>query len=174
MGTKEQEYKYQWYLKNKEKALKRSKEHYQNNKEKKIAYQKEWRENNREKHREYSKEWNKANPERASLRLKEWYKKNPGIRSFYSSQRKAQVSRATPVWLTSYDVLRIQCIYQLCAMRNKESDIQWHVDHEIPLRGKTVCGLHVPWNLRVIPASENMAKGNKYNGNIVATAPVAD
>jgi hypothetical protein len=164
MRTKEQEYKYQWALKNKEKVDQRAKEHYQKNKEKKIAYQKEWREKNREKHREYSREWNKNNPEKASQRLKDWYKKNQGMRSFYSASRKAQVLKATPEWLSDKEVLHIQCVYQLCSMRNRESDIKWHVDHVVPLRGKTVCGLHVPWNLRVIPASDNMTKGNKFNG----------
>lgn len=36
---------------------------------------------------------------------------------------------------------------------------RFHVDHIIPLHGANVSGLHVPWNLHVIPAVVNMAKG---------------
>ena len=165
--TKEEklkEYKKLWYAKNKEKCVLRSKEHYEKHKEEKKEYQRKWREENRETHRAYSRQWNKENPEKARERLTKWYEANPGMRAVYGAQRKKHIALATPDWLSDHDILRIKGTYQVCAMRRNESDIDWHVDHVVPLRGKTVCGLHVPWNLKIIPAKENMSKGNKFNG----------
>ena len=38
----------------------------------------------------------------------------------------------------------------------------FHVDHIIPLNGKLVSGLHVPSNLRIIAAEDNIEKGNEF------------
>ena len=94
--------------------------------------------------------------------LKNYRKKNKAIRAKLQGNRKSSKLQRTPIWLSDFDKLKIQCYYQLAAMRNRESGQTWHVDHIIPLQGEFVSGLHVPSNLRVIPAIENMRKSNHY------------
>ncbi len=43
----------------------------------------------------------------------------------------------------------------------RETGIKHHVDYFYPLQGKTMCGLHVETNLRVIPALDNLRKSNR-------------
>jgi 5-methylcytosine-specific restriction endonuclease McrA len=52
--------------------------------------------------------------------------------------------------------------HDLRKLRNQLTNIEWHVDHIIPLKHSLVCGLHIWSNLRVIPKSINLHKGNKF------------
>lgn len=77
----------------------------------------------------------------------------------YGKERTLAEIRATPKWVNK---LEIEAIHQ----KRKEVSVngdKYHVDHVIPLRGKLVCGLNVPDNLRIIPARENVKKGNRFN-----------
>jgi len=76
--------------------------------------------------------------------------------------RKYQKMQRTPSWLTLDDKWFMEEIYHLAQLRTKMLGFEWHVDHIIPIKAKNVSGLHVPNNLRVIPAKENLSKNNKF------------
>lgn len=79
-----------------------------------------------------------------------------------AAKRRCAKRNATPNWLTKEHFEEIQEFYTLAqelAWLN-EGEV-FHVDHIIPIRGKNVCGLHVPWNLQLLPATKNLRKSNK-------------
>jgi hypothetical protein len=115
----------------------------------------------RESSLEQSKQYYQANAEDRKAKQRLWSKTNRGTANALSKRYKLKKINATPDWLSESQLLHIKCKYQLAAMLNIHGVEAWHVDHIVPIRGKDVCGLHVPWNLRVIPAKENMAKGNR-------------
>lgn len=91
-----------------------------------------------------------------------YYAKHPEIYKSLAAKRRAHQLCATPPWLTYEDLLEIKEIFKEAAKLEKETGIKYHVDHIVPLRGENVCGLHVPWNLQILTAEENMKKGNKF------------
>ena len=82
---------------------------------------------------------------------------------YHQRQREARKINATPPWLNEKHQSAIKEVYSLSAKRTESTGIEWHVDHIIPLRSKSVSGLHVPWNLQVITATENIKKSNNFN-----------
>lgn len=78
-------------------------------------------------------------------------------------QRKREAGKInrTPSWLNAEEKMLIKAKYKEASWMTTRTGIKHHVDHIVPLLGKNVSGLHVPWNLRVIPARENIRKGNK-------------
>ena len=73
--------------------------------------------------------------------------------------RREIVLQRTPAWA---DMEAIRAIYERARELSLLTGEKHHVDHEIPLQGRRVTGLHVESNLRVITEYENVRKGNKF------------
>lgn len=98
----------------------------------------------------------------AKQRSRLWRKNNPGHRNALKAAYKSAKVGATPVWLSDEHKQTIVGFYDLARDCSVVTGEQYQVDHIIPIRGKNVCGLHVPWNLQVLPASINRRKSNSY------------
>jgi hypothetical protein len=108
-----------------------------------------------------SREFHAKNAVVLRIQKQEYQRNNLHIYAKIKAKRKAAQLNRTPAWLTPDDNWMIEQAYELAAIRTKMFGFSWHVDHIIPLQGKTVSGLHVPTNLQVIPAVDNIRKGNR-------------
>ena len=144
---------------------KSQKDGYQNNCKKcmNIANNK-WQRKNKEKAKEYTEAWRAKNKNKIAEVSKEWRSNNKGCVAAHAAKRRNSKLLRTPKWLTLDQLKQIELEYELAAWCSKTMNTKYHVDHIIPLRGKTVSGLHVPWNLQVIPAEENLKKHNSWSG----------
>ena len=102
------------------------------------------------------------NTEMCREKSRQYQKKNLHLYAKIKAKRKAAELKRTPAWLTEDDHWLMEQAYEIAMRRSKLLGVQFHVDHIIPLQGKTVSGLHVPLNLRVIPAKLNRAKSNSF------------
>ncbi|MBU3668272.1 MAG: hypothetical protein FGM53_07065 [Rhodocyclaceae bacterium] len=89
-------------------------------------------------------------------------KRNPTIFAVNTAKRRAAKLKRTPTWLTEDELWMISQAYSIASVRTKMFGFAWHVDHIVPLQGEAVSGLHVPWNLQVIPGRDNIAKNNAF------------
>lgn len=103
-----------------------------------------------------------ARPTEEKRTYKNTYKQtNPDLYKALVSFRRRRFRDATPPWLTHRQKTEIRNLYRIAIEMSKTTGERYVVDHIIPLQGETVCGLHVPWNLRVITQDENLVKSNK-------------
>jgi len=139
----------QYRLDNKERQKVYFSVYYQNNKEKKDKQSSDYVNRNRDKINTYSRDYAKT------IRHK---------RNAYAMKRYAQGKNCTPPWLNKEQLSQIENFYWLATDLRVITGQEYHVDHIVPIQGKNVCGLHVPWNLQVLPSDINIAKSNKFNG----------
>jgi hypothetical protein len=156
------------------------------NRDKRRASSLQWAREHRELMRQQARQWHADNRQRALARSKRYtdegryleqkrkyrdenrellraqrraaYRADPAAGAEKVTRRKRAERKATPRWADMFLLLEA---YRLAHLRTKATGFRWHVDHIIPLRAKTVCGLHVHTNLRVVPWLTNLAKGNR-------------
>jgi hypothetical protein len=118
-----------------------------------------WKQQNKERASANNKNYANRNKERVAAYIKAWQERNPA--KVMAATRKYQASKlnATPSWV---DTSEIVDFYEAARAFRIYTGQEYHVNHIVPLQGKTVCGLHVPANLQVLPATVNLSKQNKY------------
>ena len=147
------------------------KEDWQKDNEKRAEYFREY--NRKTEIKDRKNEWYLANREqvidraktRPAEKLREyrntWKENNKTQVRADTKARRRKHRQATPPWLTRKQKTEIRQIYQIAITMTKTTGERYVVDHIVPLLGKDVCGLHVPWNMRVITQDENLKKSNK-------------
>lgn len=129
---------------------KQNKEYYSKNSDKVKKKVSEYREDNIETIREYDRDRSKKRP--------------PELNRYYLAKRRSAKKKATPKWLTTFDVDYIKHLYTQAVWLSYETSTRLEVDHILPLNNPKIFGLHVPWNLQIIEASLNNKKTNKFDG----------
>ena len=102
-----------------------------------------------------------------------WKERNKTQVRADTKARRRKHRDATPPWLTRKQKSEIRQLYQIAITMTQTTGEQYVVDHIYPLRCETVCGLHVPWNLRVVTQDENLKKSNSlsYDSEALAFPP---
>ena len=153
-----------WNKANKQAHVRHSAEWVQRNADQVAAYNKQWRLENADKIAEKNRNWTARNWDKFLGISREWKQRNKAHVRFLGAKRRAALIQRTPSWLTEEDFAQMRAMYELAVTKSREDGIVWHVDHIIPLQGETISGLHVPSNLQLLPATENMRKGNRFYG----------
>ena len=104
----------------------------------------------------------RSSPEGRSCR--KTYRAKPEVKASNAERNrlsKGKSHKAKPKWLTKEHKKQITDTYMLMRDCRAVTGEDYHVDHIVPLKGENICGLHVPWNLQVLPAYVNVSKSNK-------------
>lgn len=102
--------------------------------------------------------YRRSNRDLINTRQRDYCKRNPSLVAADTARYAARQLQATPVWSCPK---ACKAVYWAAHQRTKTTGVAHDVDHIVPLRGRTVSGLHVPCNLAVVERSANRSKSNR-------------
>jgi hypothetical protein len=148
-----------WYEKNRKGIIENARAWKKRNPAKALASQRARAAINREKNRTARKAWEQRNPEAALESFRRYRERNRvEIRARLAASKEGREKRRVP-WANQDAILEI---YRRAELMTQTTGRLHVVDHDIPLQGRTVSGLHVETNLRVIEHGENARKHNSW------------
>lgn len=107
---------------------------------------------------EQRKAYYNTNKETILEKQKVYRQANSHLVNALNAKRRAFKLLATPAWA---DLEAIKGMYYLATIFNRIG-MNLHVDHIIPLQSDLVCGLHCESNMQLMPAIDNLSKGNRH------------
>lgn len=123
------------------------------------AMSREWRKNNRDLNNKIVLKWKREH--RDETRASNAKSKTVCRENQNQAQRRRteNIKNATPLWLTDEHHAEIEKTYQAARVLREVTGMKYEVDHMHAISGENYCGLNVPWNLQIVTAAENAAKG---------------
>ena len=160
----------EWYEKKREEIIERVRANYYKDIEKSRQRARDYAETHRDEARLRVRKWSEANPERKRENDKAWTEANRARSHSLKAKYRAARRQACPPWVDDAHMARIHEVYRLRREISERTGVVHEVDHIVPLQGKTVCGLHVWWNLRVIPREENNRRPRIWTDSVDPTS----
>ena len=117
---------------------------------------------NRQYYSAKMRDWSVRNRDHLLARRRAWYEENRALEIARKRKRAGRIQHDLAL-LSKAEQAEIQGMYDFCRIFPG-----FEVDHVVPLTHDLVCGMHVPWNLQVLPVSVNRSKGNKFVAEAIA------